>query len=331
MKEPARMMRTSPWAGIFGLAFALACPSAKAVIFYSTADPTYNTAAPSGNLAGSGWQWVGYFDGLQATPIAPSFFLAAHHINGSVGDTFTLNGVNYTTIAYFDDSASDLRIWEVNGVFPSWAPLYRTNDEVGRQLMVFGRGVGRGSPVEVDGSLKGWQWGGGEGTLRWGQNSVYSVVNGGSYWGSLLYSLFEAQDPVSGNPNEADLGQGDSSGPVFINDGSGWKLAGVAAAVDGPFNTTDSGSGFNAALFDASGLYIADDASWLYIPGPGPVLTGFYATRVSVRAAWIDSIAPQPAPAADTPVLSAPQMFALALGLLGVGACGLRRRYPQAL
>jgi hypothetical protein len=303
------------------LAASLASPPARGVIFYSTADPTFNTSAPTGTLANSGWQWVGSWEGYQAVPIAPQYFLAAHHIGGSVGDSFTLNGVSYTTTAYFDDTVSDLRIWQISGTFPSWAPLYRHSDEVGRSLVVFGSGLSRGTAVSVGGVAKGWDWGAGSGTLRWGENSVYSVVDGGSYWGSLLYSLFQA----SGNPNEADLANGDSSGPVFVNDGTGWKLAGVAAAVDGPFNTTATGgegAGFSAALFDASGLYVWDGTEWGFVPGPGPVPTGFYATRVSVRAAWIDSIAPQPS--VDTPLLSGAGTFALALGLLGIGAFGLR-------
>jgi hypothetical protein len=331
MKDQICRMRALPRVGAALLAASAACAPAWGVIFYSTADQTFNTSAPTGSLAGSGSQWVGSWDGFQAAPIAPNYFLAAHHIGGSVGDTFTLNGVNYTTTAYFDDSVSDLRIWQVSGTFPSWAPIYRGSSEVGQSLIVFGRGLSRGSAVTVDGVLKGWQWGSGGGTLRWGQNSVYSVVDGGSYWGSLLYALFQAQDPITGNPNEAHLAVGDSSGPVFINDGSGWKLAGVAAAVDGPFNTTNSGSGFDAALFDASGLYFDDDGTWVLVPGPGPVPSGFYATRVSVRASWIDSIAPQPPTDTDTPVLSGPQTMALALGLLGIGAYVLRLKVQQGL
>jgi len=38
--------------------------SLQAMIFYSTADPNYNTTAPTGMLANSGWQWVGVWRGL---------------------------------------------------------------------------------------------------------------------------------------------------------------------------------------------------------------------------------------------------------------------------
>ncbi len=308
----------------FSLVFLLltgVLPFARAVIFYSTGGLNYNTTAPSGSLAGSGWQWVGSWIGFQAVPIGPFHFLAAHHIGGAVGDVFVLNGISYTTTAFFDDPASDLRIWQVSAAFSSWAPLYRTGDEVGRGLVVFGRGLTRGGAISVNGALKGWYWGASDGRLRWGQNTVATTFNGGSYWGELLYATFDQ----TGGVNEADLASGDSSGPVFINDGTGWKLAGVAATVDSYFNTTNSGSGFIAALFDASGLYYSptNGSPWSLIPGPGPVPSGFYATQVSVRAAWIDSIvAPVPD---DVPLLSGPQMAVFLAALAGGGAFFLRR------
>ena len=292
---------------------------AHAVIFYSTADPTFNTSAPTGALAGSGWQWVGSFDGFTGTPIAPGYFLAAHHIQGNVGDTFVFNGVSYTTTAFFDDTVSDLRIWQINGTFPAWAPIYRGSGEAGRGLVVFGYGLGRGSEILANGSLAGWRYGSGGGTLRWGQNTIRSVVNGGSYWGQLLYALFDA----SSNVNQCDLATGDSSGPVFINDGSGWQLAGIAAAVDAYFNTTTSGNGFIAAIFDARGLYYGSTGNWNLVAGSSPVPTGFYATQISARAAWIDSIVTPPA---DSPLFSGAQGAILAAGLLAGGVCALRSR-----
>jgi hypothetical protein len=304
------------------LATFLAVLPARAVIFYSTADTSDNTTAPTGSLIGSGWQWVGYWIGFQAVPIGPHHFLAARHIGGSVGNVFTLNGTDYVTVAYQDDTVSDLRIWQVSGTFPSWAPLFRGSDEVGRDLVVFGRGLTRGGEIRVNNVLKGWYWGAGDGQLRWGENTVAEVVAGGTYWGALLYATFDQ----SGGPNEAHLASGDSSGPVFINDGSGWKLAGVAAAVDGPFNTTNTGNGFNAALFDLRGLYYDTAANpppvWALVTGSSPVPGGFYATRVSVRAAWIDSIAAPPEN--DTPLFSGPHAVLLVIALGAAGAFHLR-------
>ena len=185
------------------------------------------------------------------------------------------------------------------------------------------------SPSEVrdvaTNTLRGWQWGAGDGKLRWGQNVVNSAVNGGSYWGALLYALFDA----TGGVNEAHLALGDSSGPVFINDGSGWKLAGIAALVDSSFNTTTTGSGFNAAIFDVRELYYGSSGNWTLITGASPVPSGFYATRISVRAAWIDSVAPTLDDSGDAPLLSPGGTLAFVVLLFGVGAFFISRpRHP---
>jgi hypothetical protein len=297
--------------------------AADAVIFYSTADPSFNTTAPTGDLAGSGWQWVGDFDGYAGTPISAHYFLAAAHVGGAVGDAFIFSGSSYKTTAYFDDAVSDLRIWEVDGTFPTWAPLYRNSTEVGRQLLVCGMGWGRGSAVMVGSMLNGWMWNSGSSALRWGTNYVFSAGDYGAPWGNLLYALFQA----SSDPNEADLALGDSSGPVFINDGEGWKLAGIAAAVDGPFNTTNVGNGFNAAIFDARGLYVGGSGNWTLVTGSAPAPSGFYATQVSVRASWIDSIV---SPGVDSPIFAGPQGAILVALILLTGLIFLRRAELRA-
>ncbi len=299
---------------------------AEAVIFYSTGDPNYNTTAPTGSLAGSGWQWTGYWGGFQGAAIGPHHFIAARHVGGTVGDPFVLNGVSYTTIASFDDTVSDLRVWQISETFPDWAPLYRASNEVGRSLIVFGRGLTRGVEVRdvATNTLRGWQWGTGDGRLRWGQNAVASSVNGGSYWGELLYATFDA----TGGTNEAHLAVGDSSGPVFINDGTGWKLAGVAAAVDAYFNTTNSGSGFNAAIFDARGLYYGNTGSWSLVGGTSPAPSGFYATRISARTTWIDSVVPPTDNSSDAPLLEPTETVVFAALLFLAGAFFLRRQNP---
>jgi len=271
-----------------------------AVIFYSTADPNYNTTAPTDtSLANSGWQWVGYWGSFQGAPIDAHHFLAANHVGGSVGDLFTFQGVAYTTVRTFGDSASDLRIWEVREAFPTWAPLYRASTEVGRTLMVFGRGVTRGAEVRTTvavtgapaNSLAGWQWANSDGKLRWGQNTVVGTFTHATF-GEQLAATFDK----TGGSNECHLGTGDSSGPLFINDGAGWKLAGVAGLVDSGFSTTSGGATFNAAIFDKRGLYIGTTLQ----SGPSALPSAFYATRVSVRTTWIDSVLATPLTATVT-------------------------------
>jgi hypothetical protein len=160
--------------------------------------------------------------------------------------------------------------------------------------------------------------------MRWGQNSVAAIESYPSY-GDVLYSVFYS----SSNPNQATLAYNDSSGPVFINNGSGWQLAGIALAADGPFSESSTGSSpFNASLFDGRGLYLENSGTtpptWDLIMGASPVPFGFYATRVSARAAWIDSIVPGPE-GGDSPLFTGPEAAVLAAVLALIGSARIPR------
>lgn len=282
--------RARIWLWAFVLSSYTAVPwPADGVILYGTGDPGANTTAPTGNLAGSGWQYEGQFGGFLGTPIAPNYFITAKHIGGSVGQTFTFDGTSYTTTAVFPDSASDLQIWQVDGTFPIYAPLYSSaaGSEVNLALVVFGRGTQRGSAVNVgsDQHLGGWLLGASDGVERWGTNVIGSINNDPAY-GALLRTPFDA----SGGANEGHLSVGDSGGAVFVFNGNTnqWELAGINLAVDGPFSTSSSGTNpFNAAMFDTAGLFAQDDfGNWVAAPNP----SAFYATEIAAHEAFINSV-----------------------------------------
>lgn len=268
-----------------------AAPGVRAVIFVSTADPAFNTTEPTGDLAGSGWQWQGNWRGFGGTPIAPQFFLTAKHVGGAVGDLFVLGAETHRAVASFADPASDLVLWKVCGTFESYAPLYDGAGETGQPCTVFGWGFGRGTAVAVTNGnssvLKGWRWGGGNGTLRWGTNRIEQVRPASDGTAELLVARFDAE----GGGVEATLAGGDSGSGLFVLDDGGWQLAGVNYAVDGPFNYSEAGASFNAALFDKGGLYeLDDDYVWQSVPDrPGDRPGALYATRVASRRDWIES------------------------------------------
>src|SRR5580765_463989 len=89
------------WPGFVFLLFIALTP-AHAVLFDSTGDPTFNTTAPGGALAGGGWQFQGDWLGFLGTPVASNYFITAAHLGGSVGDIFTFDGVPYTTTDMFN-------------------------------------------------------------------------------------------------------------------------------------------------------------------------------------------------------------------------------------
>lgn len=252
----------------------------RAIILFRTGDPAANTAAPTGDLANSGWQFEGTFGNFLGTPIAPHYFITAQHIGGA--PNFVFHGSTYTLVRSFDDPSSDLRIWEVAETFPIYAPLYTGSSEVGGHIVVIGRGTQRGAARVVDGEVRGWEWGASDGVQRWGENQVASIMPREST-GEALYALF---DQV-GLPNEAHLSSGDSGGGVFLNDGGTWKLAGINYDVDSFSSGPDGGGPYNAAMFDERGSYTS---SGMLVTGNAPVPSGFGATRISAHIAWITSV-----------------------------------------
>ena len=271
--------------------FALLAARGRAVIFTSTGNPSYNTNAPTGSLTNSGWQYEGQWntgvDGYNylGTPIAPQFFAAAQHVGGTNGETFVYNGFTYHTVASNDCPNSDLRIWRVAETFPSYAPLYTKSNEVGSLCVAIGRGLQRGPAVVVSGTTNGWAWGTNDGVERWGENTISGVYTD-SDKGQLLYASFDR----SGITNECTLAAGDSSGGMFIKDGTTWKLAGIHYEVSDPLISTNgvNGSGFNAAMLDYFGVYTGGDNNWKL--ETSHVTSAFYSTRISAHINWINSI-----------------------------------------
>ena len=303
------------------LGLALLSVPADAVIFYATDSISHNReVAPGGALAGSGWQFQGSYGSFMGTMISPKHFITAAHI-GTAPTTFVSNGhhnggtdVVYTINSTALDGAghttipgTDLRIFEINETFASWAPLYTGGGEVGSEIVVMGRGTRRGSEVLLGGDLIGWRWGASDGAARWGTNEVAATVSisGAQY----LYATFDAG--VGGD--EAHLSVGDSGGAAFILDGGVWKLAGIHYSVDGmwDYNDVADADEFNAALFDAEGMYVGLDGSgWTLVEGPGPVPSGFYSTRISSYVTQIQGVTGIPEPGAGMGLLAAAGLLA---------------------
>lgn len=297
-----RVLSSRFYSVILALGSALACWPVQAIILFSTGDPSFNTNAPTGSLTNSGWQFQGTWGSYLGTPIAASYFITAKHVGGTVGDMFLYQGQSYETVAAYEDADSDLRIWRVCGRFGSFAALWTNRTEIGQALVVFGRGTQRGDELRVSGELKGWRWGTYDLVQRWGENRVSGITSGGSGIGELLQAAFNSD----GGLNEAHLSVGDSGGAVFLQDGALWKLAGINYSVDGPYNTSTNGAGFEAAIFDEGGLYTGGEGSWVLqhnrpMNRPG----AFYSTRISSRMLWINGILAQAPPPEPAPTVEA--------------------------
>lgn len=262
------------------------CLPSSALIFYSTADPSYNTTAPTGTLANSGWQWQGEWSkGVSVaeylgTPIAAHYFITAKHVAGTTSWDFNYNGKTYDVIQGYSDPSSDLQIWKVSEPFYAYAPLYTASDEDGKDCVVFGRGKIRGDQVEMT-RTNGWKWGALDNTMRWGENQITDASGG------YLISEFNGA-----GSNECATAEKDSGGAVFIQDNSGiWRLAGINYSVDpAQFSTNSTGEGaFYAACFDYRGLYTYNGVFWQLAGGPVK-RQELSATRISERYAWITNV-----------------------------------------
>lgn len=297
MSDPCCLVGTR--GGCLAVVFLLSlffqfAPRLEALIFYSSGSSTFNTSAPAGALSGSGWEFQGRWGGFLGTPVGPFHFLTAKHVGGTVGGIFSWNGTNYTTVGKVDHPTADLTLWRVSRRFPRYAPLYTASSEVGRSIVVFGRGLIRGAEVRVANAspmpLRGWKWGRSTGVMRWGENRVDGVVT--IQRATYLAVGFDR----TGGVNEATLASGDSGGAVFIRDGGTWKLAGINYGVEADFAANASQASFRAAIFDAGGLFYGASLSQrFFIPDrPADVRSAWVATRVSSYAAWIRSTAGLP-------------------------------------
>ncbi len=265
----------------------------SAVILLGTGDPAANTTPPTGDLAGSGWQFEGTFGPFLGTTIAPNFFITAKHVAGS-DSTFYFNGTAYPLVRQYNDAFSDLTIFQVTGTFPIVAPLYSSGAETGQRLVAIGRGTQRGSEIFLGGTLRGWNWGPGDSVQRWGENYVSAIVHDGPA-NAYVYATFDS----TGSPNESHLSSGDSGGALFIQEAGVWKLAAINYAVDVLYMDVAGNGQFVAAVFDARGFYTQDSANpphYTLITGASPQPTGFYSTQISSKLAWIYSVI---APAGD--------------------------------
>lgn len=265
----------------------------RGIVLFGTSDPEVNTTPPTG-VTNSGWELQGFWSFFNGTPIGPHHFITAAHVGGTVGDPFFFQEAFYTTVSTAKDPGSDLQIWEVRETFPAFAKLYDGVTETGLELFVFGRGRIRGEPVMVNSTLKGWAWGVYDLQLRWGRNRVSSVIQ--LQGQPTLQVNFDS----NGGTNEAHLATGDSGGGLFIQQSGEWRLAGINWTTDGPYNTTPTGAGFDAAIFDEGGLYVGGSDSWQLIADIGPNRPGsFYSTQIRGRLSWIQSILALP----TTPIL----------------------------
>lgn len=295
-------MKIAAWRilGIIALALLLP-PSAVGVVVLGSGDPDFNDVRfnpPAGPLLNCGLQFVGDFGGFIGTPVGPAHFIAAGHV-GNRGP-LAFRGVTYPVLSGQGIAGTDLVIWQIDttvaGPFPAWSPLFTaaagSNAELGRKMVVFGKGRKRGADVIVNGQLAGWRWGDADFNIRWGINTV-SAKEAQAGLGFLVIASFDS-DASSLGVYECALSEFDSSGSMFIQEAGVWKLAGVHYGVDGPFAFVPnpvSGESFFATLFDERGLYASNDTGgFTLVTGSAPQASIFGSSSISASLEQIKTI-----------------------------------------
>lgn len=266
-------------------------PRASAIVFESTGDVNYNTTAPTGLLANSGWQYLGSWNGFVGTPISANQFITAAHVGGSVGNTFfDAGGTAHTATSVA--IMNDLAIWTVTGSFANVAPIYTGSAEGLYPMTVFGSGSGRGGEfLNGSGNHAGWFWGG-TSTLRWGTNQFEYYITDPSL-GQMLVADFDA----NGGANEATVAGGDSGGATFIQVNGQWQLAGIVYGVESTFrtNATLGGVFTSVAADNRQGLFTAAGSASSIDP-TGDWGQRWVASRISAapNQNWIYTQVPEP-------------------------------------
>ncbi len=277
---------------------------ASALIFFGTGDANHNTTAPTGDFAGSGWQWS-HSVNYGATAIGPHYLLTAAHLGIGIpsGQTFSYRGLKYPVLGGTNAPKSDLRLVWVGGRLPDYAPLYDRSDEVGQVAVFHGFGGPRGAAVLANadgtGEVRGWHWSASDARLRWGTNVISDTLTSTSgLLGEFLISYF---DPGGGD-DEVSFSGGDSGGGVFIQDFDGqWKLAATISAVEADFSYTNGPPHFASAMFNRDGFYEYDSSNQTYQLATGVDLHPgvlMEVTRVSAYIDWISTLTAHPPPGA---------------------------------
>lgn len=194
----------------FILGLAILAGSAHAII---TSDISLSESDPF-SLTGFNWDYTYSYKGASSVAVDAYWILTAGHVGG--GSDLVIGSTTYEVQETVYHPTADLALVRFDQALPGYYALYSgavyLNDPV---LMVGFGNTGTVSSASFTDS------GSGNGTKRWGSNSI--DVGG---WAGDTY-VFGANFTENGTLYEAGVGDKDSGSGSFIYDNGGWKLVGI--------------------------------------------------------------------------------------------------------
>ena len=293
------------------ICFQSVCPLSLLLFFATTSvssglvvasNPLGNRTAPTGvgtEPSDPGFAYVGKVNGSTGLYLGNGWVLTANHVGAG---NFNLGGINYNYdgVNSHQIGGVDLRLFKLSTA-PAFAPLTLSsvtpsvNDEV--VMIGAGRTPTSSSPTTwfVDTDPATWVWdttffpeadATGSGfkasspkVVRWGTNVVDSIAVGVTYSGySPMDMIVTDFDETGGTDFEAQAVTNDSGSGLFVDNGSGWELAGTIVTVD---NFNNQPGGASSAIFgnstDAIDLsqHAAEMESYYLMPVPEPAAFAF--------------------------------------------------------
>ena len=249
--------RRAGWLALGMLLLAFAAAPAGAVLIAS-GDGTGNTSPPPDD---PGFAHAGVLSSNSAVYLGDGWVLTANHV--SVGSV-TLGGVYHAAVPgttvqleFTPGVLTDLKLFRLvtDPGLPSLS-IAAAPPVADEPVVMIGHGRNRGAATSWNGH-DGWLWASGR-TTRWGTNNV-ALTGLNVVLTPLTIRAFSLEfDDDGGITDEAVGATGDSGGPVFVENGPGFELAGLIFAIYSYIGQPASTSLFGNGTYAADLSYYRD-------------------------------------------------------------------------
>jgi len=225
--------------------------------------------------------------------ISPDCVITTRHQGGGLYTSVEIGGVKYTVSNIWDHNTADLRIAKLRGAnLTRFVGIYENTDEVGKDVVIGGYGLGRGEILQKLGITYGYGWNnGGNTTLRLGTNRIEETESDSTiedYTSDVVIADFDGLNEGQAVIYESIPASYDSGGGWFIKAGNKWKAAGLSRAVTMHFEEGHENDP-NYAIYEA---WFRDRAD------PNTPLSDYMdAVRISSYAQWIKGVFRKESPA----------------------------------